>query len=384
MRFNSTSVRAMGLYVGCALSAGSAWGVVIQGGDGSGNTAADTAAFADAFDAVTVEGVGNAVYLGNGIAIKPFHTAGGASGNGEVFGETVVGTQRLFEPDGSALTDLEMIRVANAPNVPALSIVSVAPSVDDEVRLIGAGANREANETMWNITGVGPSVTWTETNVPAISDAEGFKPVITTGNTRFGDKRWGVNQVDSFLEFQSNNAGMIDGFRTVFNENGGANEATAVGQDSGGAVVVLNDDTGEWELAGLMHAIQVFDGQPDVPFTAVYGQSTLISDLTLYQDQIDIFRADLNLDREINTFDLAILAAGFGSTGDFSTGDLNADGMVDVSDLAILAASFGQTSPGVDPLAALDGAQVAVPEPSVAALLAVGAVAMARRRRRLA
>ncbi|MEO0586863.1 MAG: PEP-CTERM sorting domain-containing protein [Planctomycetota bacterium] len=379
-RFDSIGAAAMGLSVGCVLTAGSAWGVVINGGDGSGNTTADTVAFGEAFDAVTTEGVGNAVYLGNGVAIKPFHTAGGASGDGEVFGETVVGAQRLFEPDGSSLTDLEMIRVDVAPNVPALSIVSVAPSVNDTVRLIGSGANREATETMWNITGVGQNATWTETGVPAIADAEGFKPVISSGNTRFGDTRWGTNQVDSFLDFQSNNAGIIDGFRTVFSENGGANEATAVGQDSGGAVVVFNQGSGEWELAGLMHAIQVFDGQPDVPFTAVYGQSTLISDLTLYVDQINIFKSDLNLDRTINTADLAILAGGFGSAGDFTTGDLNADGTVDTADLAILAGVFGESSPGFVPVSSVtDG--VAVPEPGTAVLLAAGCLAVVGRRR---
>ncbi|MEM6334319.1 MAG: PEP-CTERM sorting domain-containing protein [Planctomycetota bacterium] len=87
--------------------------------------------------------------------------------------------------------------------------------------------------------------------------------------------------------------------------------------------------------------------------------------------------ADANLDLKVDTSDLAILAAGFGTIGDaaWGTGDFNGDGNVDTSDLAILAAGFGFDA-SAPVLAA------AVPEPATLGVVGLGLISLARRRRR--
>lgn len=84
---------------------------------------------------------------------------------------------------------------------------------------------------------------------------------------------------------------------------------------------------------------------------------------------------DANLDGEVNTSDLAILAANFSSTnGTWVTADFSGDSLVDTSDLAILAATFGTSvGPATSP--------AAVPEPAGLALLGAAGLLVAARRR---
>ena len=81
---------------------------------------------------------------------------------------------------------------------------------------------------------------------------------------------------------------------------------------------------------------------------------------------------DANLDAAVNVFDLAILGNHYGAAGRVWTdGDFTGEGEVDVFDLAILGNNYGRTAAG-EP----------IPEPAALALLAVGALALVRRRRR--
>ncbi|MEM6334117.1 MAG: dockerin type I domain-containing protein [Planctomycetota bacterium] len=89
---------------------------------------------------------------------------------------------------------------------------------------------------------------------------------------------------------------------------------------------------------------------------------------------------DANGDGQVDTSDLAILAANFGGMGvigGISIGDFNEDGNIDTSDLAILAANFGF---GTGPVVA----NAAIPEPASLALVAAGMGLAGLRRRRSA
>ena len=80
--------------------------------------------------------------------------------------------------------------------------------------------------------------------------------------------------------------------------------------------------------------------------------------------------ADFNLDGEVNTTDLTILATNFGIGTTWAEGNANCDMDVNTTDLTILATNFGFVASG------------AVPEPATMSLLALGSLALLRRRSR--
>ena len=80
-------------------------------------------------------------------------------------------------------------------------------------------------------------------------------------------------------------------------------------------------------------------------------------------------RGDANLDGYLNATDLALMAAAFGQTGGWSAGNVNTDGVVNATDLAILAENFGFQAPAA-----------AIPEPATIGLLALGGLALLRRK----
>ena len=82
---------------------------------------------------------------------------------------------------------------------------------------------------------------------------------------------------------------------------------------------------------------------------------------------------DANLDTVVSADDYASVQANFGNTGAAGgglPGDANHDGLVSADDYASVQANFGNTS----------GAMSAVPEPATLELLAIGLIAVLRRR----
>ena len=81
---------------------------------------------------------------------------------------------------------------------------------------------------------------------------------------------------------------------------------------------------------------------------------------------------DLNSDGFVGAADLDILLANWGNSAavfDYAAGDASGDGVVGQADLALIQANFGNgTAPG------------GVPEPGSATLLAIGGLALLRRR----
>jgi hypothetical protein len=89
---------------------------------------------------------------------------------------------------------------------------------------------------------------------------------------------------------------------------------------------------------------------------------------------LDSRLGDFDLDRDVDGADLTILRTGFGSATSYTAGDADFDGDVDGADLLVWQRNVGPPNAAV-------GAAGAVPEPGAAALLTVGAWALAWRRR---
>jgi len=99
----------------------------------------------------------------------------------------------------------------------------------------------------------------------------------------------------------------------------------------------------------------------------------LVEDLVELQDgsgRVGTKRGDFNLDGLVNGTDAAIMKAAFGTwPRGWAGGNANCDDIVNATDLAILAGNFGSEAPAST-----------VPEPVTMSLLAVGGLALLKRR----
>ncbi|MEX0939383.1 MAG: hypothetical protein WDZ59_16085 [Pirellulales bacterium] len=237
-------------------------------------------------------GAATAVYLGNRTFLTADHIGSGSvtlpSGT---YSLEPGSAMRLQNPSGSGLsthTDLEIFRVTQNPGLPAMPVSAVPPPIDAEVVLIGRGRNRAVSETAWDVNVEGNDWTWTETPPPG--DYRGFK------TTSSQPMRWGTNLIeDDEPHFGEGDAdhhlvysagfGHVAGLITQFDESAATPyEAQAISGDSGGGVFYNNPETEKWELAGSINVISTHRDQPSL--TAVYGNLTLMADLSFYRDEI--------------------------------------------------------------------------------------------------
>jgi hypothetical protein len=225
------------------------------------------------------------IYLSNQWVMTARHVAA-ALPSSVTFGGTNYATQsgtwqRLNNTGlGAGLTidtDIVLFRLTSAPSLPSLSIASSAPTVGQDVMMIGNGRIQQSSLTYWDVTvvaGLGNDV-WTEVTPPTPYDLAGYK---TTGTHQV---RWGVNEVDVTATTLNAGHGDVLSFSTLYN-NVFTHEAQAVVGDSGGAT--LSYDGANWNLLGMMHAINAYDNQPS---SAIDGQSTFHANLSLYAPQIN-------------------------------------------------------------------------------------------------
>lgn len=261
--------------------------VLIQMGDGTGNTTApaDDPGFANV--GYSSNGIGTAIYLGEGWVLTAGHVGGGGIvlSSGTYFEQAGTGFSLANDTVGeSTYTDLYMYKLQTTPvGLPTLSIASTAPTPGLDVTMIGAGLNRGAF-TKWLInTSTTPNV-WTETTGTA-ADAAGYK----TGAGRA--VRWGTNDVEtsnfwerSYFGPGPNDFTSVRAFTTDFDFAEDSTEAQAVLRDSGGAVFAKQGS--QWQLTGVIYAVDGFPDQPSPVFNAVFGNFTYMADLSHYRSQI--------------------------------------------------------------------------------------------------
>lgn len=91
---------------------------------------------------------------------------------------------------------------------------------------------------------------------------------------------------------------------------------------------------------------------------------------------------DANIDGSVDTADFNRFLGGFGAAGTWARGDFNGDGSVDTADFNLFLGNFGSSASAAE-VASVQAAFSAVPEPGTLGLLAVGAMGLLGRRKRL-
>lgn len=254
------------------LAAAPSSAVVIVTGDGSGNTTApsDDPGFAN------VGVTGNylsGVYLGYGWYLTADHVGETSITLDGITYSAIPGSRVVLETSPGVLADLALVRINGSPPLPPLVLSSGSPAVGNTVTLVGNGFNRQTTQSCWNASFVelgscvGPLVAF-----------RGYKRLGSNRTLRWG--RNVVTAVDLDIPMPGTET---RAFQVDFDQSGIGYEAQAVPGDSGGAVFLKRGS--QWELAGVLFTILVYQGQPSD--TAMYGDGTLSVDVWQYRDQIE-------------------------------------------------------------------------------------------------
>jgi len=246
------------------LAAPPASSVVIDNGDGTGNTGAPVDD--PGWDHQGTRAGLTVIYVGNSWVLTAAHVP---------FGTVTIGGMAYSPVANSRVqigtADLAVWQLQSAPNLPPLPIRENQPLVGDEMLLIGHGLSRSVNTfTCGSLTGY-------DTANPQVM-------------------RWGTNEVES-VGFDVPLSGFTT--RSFYSEfdapppgpdnrcQAGTDcpEAQVAIGDSGGAVYI--DDGQQWELAGVMFASSSWScGTPEHTSTVIYGDQSYASDLSFYRDAI--------------------------------------------------------------------------------------------------
>ncbi len=257
--FASTHALALAL-------AASASAVIIDSLDGAGNTSAPLPDDPGWRNVGVVNGL-TGVYLGGRFVLTAAHVGWGdvvLDGTTYTYVPgTAVQIDNSENPGPVTYADLLMFQIYPEPPLPALSIASSPPDLESPPQwtLIGRGLNR------------GPATSWPTPTGPYHGYEWG------TGVAM----RWGTNFPNDVFFVEPEQTGLTTmAIETVFDQGVSADEAQAAAGDSGGAAFALNGT--QWELAGILFAIQGYLGQPGN--LALYGNTTYAADLSFYRTKI--------------------------------------------------------------------------------------------------
>jgi hypothetical protein len=261
---------ALRLILLMALVVRPALAVVIDSGDGSGNTTAP--ADDPGWDHVGVLGNTTGFYLGNHWVLTAGHIGARELQLGDRLLHAVEGKIRHRLTTSAALeADLQLFQLRESPELPPVRLASSAPRAKTPVVMVGNGLHRGPTQMAW-------SRFW---EIAPLRDASyaGYQP----GPGRA--LRWGTNHIASVGVLARTGKRVTRAFSTLF--DGGLptpHEAQAAAGDSGGPVFAKHAD-GEWELVGIMITVSL---QPDQPGNlTVYGNATYAVDIHSYRDQIE-------------------------------------------------------------------------------------------------
>jgi hypothetical protein len=268
------SARLLAAFGAVALLALPAGAVIIDSGDGTGNTTAPPEGPGElgdpGWDYVGTMGGVTAVYLRNGWVLTANHVAIGTVVFGGVSYDPLLGSEiRLDNGDGT-FADLKLFGITPEPGLPELPIRASTNLPNGTVILIGNGRDRGA------ATDSDDPTVWIPPPNPPFPPIQGY---LWAGSRSL---RWGTNVVEDFWPGDP-----LDtvAFYTVFDAPGPgytADEAQGANGDSGGALFAKQGST--WELAGILYVIGLWEGQ--VNNSALYGNRTGAADLSFYRDDI--------------------------------------------------------------------------------------------------
>jgi hypothetical protein len=248
---------------------------------------------------------GSVIYLGAGWALTANHVSLTSTINfGGTWYTVDTSSVRQLKNANNTSTDLKMFRVQGDPPLPNIlnSYIASAPA-SGHVFMIGNGLTR-GQEVFWSVSRAQNPWVWTEISEPANPGSNNFAGVtiVSPRTIRWGDNTASDNGVYNIGGLN------VTGFLTQFDklkftgQNGLANEAQASAGDSGGAV--FSYVNGKWVLSGVMLAVSgSLSGQP--ANTALYGNITVMADLSAYRTQIlnIVGVADRNVFYNQSTFD---------------------------------------------------------------------------------
>jgi hypothetical protein len=221
------------------------------------------------FDNVGRRGVITAVYLGDGWVLSAAHGGTRDVSFGGVLYPYVLDSEVILSHGGSATADLQVYQIDPWPDLPSLPIradpLPDPAQTPTDVVLIGFG--------------------WAA-GAPVVNDPGPGNPCAGTSSPcgYYWDSpkliQWATNRISSLEPDFVLGGHTTESFATAFDRDLPTSyEAQAANGDSGGAVFIQNG--GIWELAGIVHAIEV-----RLASASLYGDHTYAADLSFYRDQI--------------------------------------------------------------------------------------------------